>query len=73
MDVDRCVLLNFKEEEGNTLLHLIVATENYKCLKAILRYKNYLDFREKNDAGMTSLCYACSLKEVISWHAVMHL
>lgn len=64
METDSNFMLNVKEEDGNTILHLIVSTMNSKCLKAILRYAKHLNFREKNDTGMTPLCFACTLKEV---------
>uniref|UniRef100_A0A336MR56 CSON003861 protein n=1 Tax=Culicoides sonorensis TaxID=179676 RepID=A0A336MR56_CULSO len=64
MEIDSNFMLDHKEEDGNTILHLIVSTMNYKCVKAILRYSKYLNFREKNDIGMTPLCFACTLKEV---------
>lgn len=64
MEIESNFMLDHKEEDGNTILHLIVSTMNTKCLKAILRYSKYLDFRERNDTGMTPLCFACTLKEV---------
>lgn len=49
MEVDvvpeKRLLLNYKEDEGNTLLHLVTETENFKCLKALVRYRDHLDFR----------------------------
>lgn len=66
MEVEPNFMLNLKEEDGNTILHLIVSTMDEKCLQAMLRYSKYLDFREKNDTGMTPLCFACTLKEVKS-------
>lgn len=42
---EKRLLLNHKEEDGNTILHLVTETENYKCLKALVRYRDHLDFR----------------------------
>lgn len=51
MDVEECppsennFLMNYREDDGNTILHLVIETENYKCLKALVRYASHLDFR----------------------------